>query len=87
VVACQWQTAGTGGTTGVVWELWNQTDSVQVCSCVVAACTAAARTPYMCGCEANLLQDKVYVQRLTAGTDCTANPQGMVCAVQLVPPI
>lgn len=85
VITCQWQTAGTGGSTGVVVEVWNQTDGTQVCSCVVGACTATARDPLTCGCEQNLLADKTYTMRLTSGTDCTANPQGVVCSVNLVP--
>lgn len=85
IIACNWQTAGAGGTTGVVVEVWNQTDGTQVCQCTLGSCTTTARDPLICGCEQNLLADKTYTVRLTSGTDCTTNPSGVVCSVHLVP--
>lgn len=84
-VSCSWQTAGVGGATGVVVEVYDQTATASKCSCTLGACTTAANTPLSCACSSALTAANVHVIRLTAGTDCGTNPTNVVCTARLTP--
>lgn len=83
-LTCNWATAGTGGTNGVVMAVYTAAGALQ-CKCSLMACTTAARVPGACSCEAGLTPGTTYVMRLHSDTDCTANPQNIVCTAVLVP--
>ncbi|MFZ5469471.1 MAG: hypothetical protein ACOZIN_08545 [Myxococcota bacterium] len=80
-ISCSWGTAGTGGTTGVVVELLDNTTPASVCTCTLGACTTSASTPLICGCAGSVGPNKTLVMRLASTTDCTANPQEIHCNV------
>lgn len=83
VAACNWQAAGTGGTTGVTLQIYNITDSVALCSLGSVACTTAARTPFtLASCNGTAVAaNKTYVVRVSA-SDCTTQPTGTVCNIE-----
>lgn len=80
-VGCSWGTAGTGGTTGVVVQVYDVTGAASVCSCTLQACTAAAGTPANCSCTGTLSGSNQYAVRLSSSTDCAGNPSNIVCTV------
>lgn len=80
-LTCAWGTAGTGGTTGVVGRLYDETGATEACSCTLGACTTAASTGVACSCVATLSAAKVYRLELKSTTDCTINPSNIVCNV------
>lgn len=86
-IDCSWQTAGTGGTTGVVAQIYDVTAAAQVCTCTLGACSTTARTPLSCDCAHGVTSGAGHVltMRLTTGTDCTTNPAGLVCNVMMDP--
>ncbi len=82
-VNCSAGTAGTGGATGVVIQLWNETDSVEVAT-AASTCTAAAGAPFSNEAWATpvtLATNKVYSVRMKGTTDCSLNPANVVCNV------
>lgn len=85
VVACSSSTAGTGGATGVVVQLFDTTTTAAIGTCTVAACTAAAGAPGSCTITGTVPSGRRLVLRLAATTDCTTNPTGLTCNVNLKP--
>lgn len=83
-ITCSWHVAGTGGTTGVVAKVRNVTDASTLCTCTLGACTTAVDTPVSCDCNATWAASKSYVLQFETTTDCTANPQQVMCSVELV---
>lgn len=82
MVACNWATEGTGGTTGVVVQVYDATDSAEICSCTLGACTTSARQPLSCACGGALVEeDAVLTLRLKSTTDCATNPTEVTCNV------
>lgn len=84
-VVCSPQVAGTGGTTGVVLQLWNESDLASIGTCTLGSCTAGAGAPLFCTITGAVPANRYVTLRLTTGTDCTANPTGFVCNVELSP--
>lgn len=84
-VSCNWETAGTGGTTGVVVRVFDVTASSSICTCTLGACTTASRAPLGCKCTGTMTAGNQYAVRLSSATDCTVNPQNVVCNVAVVP--
>lgn len=82
-VACNWGTAGVGGTTGVVVQVWDLTTASEVCSCTVGACTAAASADLSCVCGPIIIgtPSHNFTVRLKSTTDCATNPQFVSCGV------
>lgn len=79
-VACNWVTAGTGGTTGVVVRIVDSTPT-EICSCTLGACTTAALSMMNCECSGSLTTNTNYTVQLKDTTDCTANPIEVSCNV------
>lgn len=80
-ITCSW-TAGTGGTTGVVVQVYDVTSSAEVCHCTMAACTASGLN--VCACIGALTHNHVFDLRLTSATDCSANPTNVVCTAHFI---
>lgn len=81
-VACNWGVAGTGGTTGVVVQVYNLSTAAEICSCTLGACTTSAFTNLDCACTASLTDNQHdFAIRLKNTTDCTADPQYIACNV------
>ncbi len=88
-ISCGWDTAGSGGSTGVVAAVVQTSDAGVICSCTVGACTATAGTTNTCDCGAVKYLNATgwdagqFALRLTSGTDCAANPQNVWCSTLL----
>lgn len=87
-VACSWGTAGTGGAAAdgglqrVVVEVVDDSPDT-VCSCSLGICETAAGQQLTCDCATAFVAAKSYSLALTALTDCSANPQNIVCNVEM----
>ncbi len=82
-ISCNWSVTGVGGTTGVVVKIRNATDSSDLCSCTLGACTTTALDPLVCACNTAFVAAKTYTVQLAAGTDCATNPSEVQCSVEL----
>lgn len=82
-IACNWATAGSGGSTGVVVKIRNITAGSDLCSCTLGACDTVALTPLACDCNTAPAASANYTIQLAAGTDCAANPALFYCNVEI----
>jgi len=81
-ISCSYQTAGTGGTAGLIVEVY--ADGVEACQCTLTtSCATAARTALNCPCTGAITAGQTVTLRLSTETDCTANPQLLTCNVRL----
>jgi len=80
-LVCSWNVVGTGGTTGVVARIRNNTDGTTLCTCTLGACTTAINTPLECNCSGTFTAAKIYTMQLDSTTDCTTNPGQIICTV------
>ena len=76
-VTASWAVAGSGGATGVQFQV---TCGGVTATCATA-CTVAANTPTRCTLTANNGSDQVCTVMITAATDCAANPTGIMVNV------
>jgi len=85
-ITCNWGQTGTGGTTGVVAQIFDTTAAAAVCTCTLGACTTAALIPLACDCNTQLsnASARALVMRITSATDCTENPHRVRCAATLL---
>jgi hypothetical protein len=83
-ISCSATVAGVGGTTGIVIKVRNVTDSTDLCSCTLGACTTTAGTPLTCSCNTTGVVSKAYTLEYATTTDCATNPSGFVCNVEQI---
>ncbi len=85
-LTCNWAAAGTGGTTGVVVQLFDVIAGASFCSCTLGACTAAALDPLSCNCntQSTGAAARTLVFRFTSGTDCLTNPANVACTATII---
>jgi hypothetical protein len=83
-IQCTWAIAGSGGSNGVDVKIVHEDAGID-CQCTLGACNATAGTPLDCDCGAavQLGSQGVYSVQLDDATDCTANPAGFHCSVDL----
>jgi len=85
-IACSWEQAGTGGTTGVVVKVFDNTSGTTVCSCTVGTCTNVAFSGMHCACNGAMTTNanRTLSIRLDSATDCTANPRRIGCTATVL---
>lgn len=82
-ITCNWGVAGTGGTTGVVAQVYNATDGAELCACTLGACTTTALDSLSCSCGTAFAAAKSYTLRIKGTTDCAVNPQVIFCNIEI----
>lgn len=85
-LSCSWGTTGSGGTTGVVGQVYDVTAGAEICHCTLGACNTAALVPLSCNCTGTYVAGNLYVVRLTSATDCGTRPANIVCNAQYTMP-
>lgn len=85
IVNCSIETAGSGGSTGVVVGIYNDTTDLLLCSCNIGSCSTDG-TASACTCSGTMTADQEYYVKLTTATDCATNPAIMYCTVALENP-
>lgn len=86
-VTCSWSTVGSGGTTGVVIQIFDLAASSSLCSCTIGSCTTTINTPLTCACGSSaIVAGHKYVFRYSSSTDCLTNPANTFCTAELLSP-
>ncbi len=85
VVNCSIETAGSGGSTGILVGIYDDTTDVLLCSCNIGSCSTDG-TAAACTCAGTMTADREYYVKLTTATDCATNPAIMYCTVALENP-
>jgi hypothetical protein len=91
-LTCSWEVAGTGGSTGLVMQLMNQTDNTEICSCTMSGtCSTAAHTAVFCNCGTDgtgtaLTAGKLLMWRVKSTSDCATYPTNATCSAELHSP-
>lgn len=83
-LSCSWSVAGSGGTTGVVGQVFDVTSSAELCSCTLGACTTTALSAVSCDCNSGAITAAhSYSFRFKSTSDCVSYPQNVSCSVEL----
>lgn len=82
-VTCNARNPGVGGT-NINIAIFNFTDTTELCSCSLGACTMASGVPVNCACAGALVAGKMYLGRIkSTGTDCGTLPGLMGCSATI----